>query len=66
MSMLSEWQRAEALEYGLEPGEILDFCPRCTRLSAVGRITQQKDGVQKESYCCRKCGFHFTKEFMTR
>jgi hypothetical protein len=34
-------------------------------LSAVGRITQQKDGVQKESYCCRKCGLHFIKEFMT-
>jgi len=62
LSLLSDWQVAEKPILG--PEELLDFCPQCTRLQAVGRVTRRQAGKQQESYCCCKCGFRFTKEYV--
>lgn len=62
LSLLSDWQVAEKPILGLD--EILDFCPRCTRLQAVGKVICRQAGKQQVSYRCRNCGFRFTKEFV--
>ncbi|VVB62602.1 Uncharacterised protein [uncultured archaeon] len=62
LSLLSDWQVAKKPILG--PEDLLDFCPQCTRLQAVGRVTWRQAGKQQESYCCMKCGFRFTKEYV--
>lgn len=65
MSLLSDWQKKDP-KPALANGEILAFCPRCTRLQAKGLIVANNAFEQKEEYYCTKCGFHFTMTYTKR
>jgi len=65
MSLLSDWQVAIE-KPALGPNDILDFCPKCTRLLAIGNIASVQHNVQIEEYNCTGCGFSFTKWFYKR
>jgi hypothetical protein len=47
----------------VKPGEVLDFCYRCCRLSAIGNIVLQQQCLQKIAYRCVTCGVRFAKRF---
>lgn len=61
MSLMTDWQKK--LPPHVKIGELLDYCPRCTRLQAVGKRTAFGNGYS-ESYTCRACGFRFTKKYV--
>jgi hypothetical protein len=45
------------------PGELLDFCVKCTRLSAIDKVAEQQQCFQKIKYKCKTCGFSCTRSF---
>lgn len=61
MSLLTDWQVEKKPD--VPPGVRLDFCPRCTRLQAIGYISSDEGTRYSETYICQACKFHFTKMF---
>jgi hypothetical protein len=61
LSLLSEWQ-VDIEKPELKPGERLDFCPRCTRLLAVGSVVYRHQNVNLKPISAVAAGFTSPKE----
>jgi hypothetical protein len=61
MSIMSELAVKNPPTVG--PGEILDFCYRCGRLSAIGKIVYEQQPYQRIAYQCTLCSVRFARTF---